>query len=77
MCIAIPAKIIEIDDARGVAKASIAGNTLDVNIRLVSAKIGDYVLVHAGCAVEVLEQDSAEEILSLFEEIEELGSNDA
>lgn len=76
MCIAAPAKIIEIDSERIKAKASVAGNVLEVDVRLVSVSEGDYVLVHAGCAVEVLKKDSAEEILSLLEELRELSSDD-
>ena len=73
MCIAIPAKIISVDAAQSTAEAELRGNRLTVSIRLVETKPGDYVLVHAGCAVEVLQKDSAEEILSLFEELEALG----
>ena len=75
MCIAIPAKIIETDAARQTAKASLAGNVMDVNVRLVSAQVGDYVLVHVGCAVEVLQKESAEEILSLFDELRAVQSD--
>jgi len=69
MCVAVPGKIIEIKDNR--AKVDIMHNIIDVNIQLVSVKIGDYVLIHAGCVIDVLEKDTAEEILSLFEELEE------
>jgi len=39
---------------------------------LVSPNVGDYVLIHAGCAVQVLPQDEAEELASLFAEVEAL-----
>ena len=47
------------------------GNQVSVNVGLVSADVGQYVLVHAGCAIEVMSQDKAQELLDLFEELEE------
>ena len=70
MCIAIPGKIIAIEGNK--AKVDFRGNTVDVHTGLIEAQIGDYVLVHAGCAIEVMKQDKAEELLSLFAELEEL-----
>ena len=69
MCIAIPGKIIEINGDH--AKTDFNGNILDVNVGLVEARVGKYVLVHAGCAIEILEQDRAQEILDLFSEMTE------
>jgi len=70
MCIAIPGKIISIDAPR--AKVDFNGNIVDVNVGLVDPAIGDYVLVHAGCAIEVLQKDRALEMIELFREREEL-----
>lgn len=69
MCVAVPGKIIEING--DVAKVDIRNNICEANIKLVSANIGDYVLIHAGCVLEVLKKDMAEEILSIFDELEE------
>jgi len=69
MCVAVPGKIVEING--NMAKVSIMNNITDVNIQLVDAKLGDYVLVHAGCVLEVMKKDMAEEILSIFQELEE------
>ena len=68
MCLAIPAKVIEI---RGdVARVDFGAGTIrDVNIALVEPKIGDYVIVHAGYAIEVLDRKAAEETLALWNEI--------
>jgi len=41
----------------------------DVNVSLVEAKIGEYVIVHAGYAIEVLDAKAAEETLALWNEI--------
>lgn len=70
MCIAIPGKIVSIEYPK--AKADFNGNLVDVNVGLVDAQIGDYVLVHAGCAIEVMSKDRAMELIELFQEIEEL-----
>jgi len=78
MCLAIPAKVanIEGDEARvdfgeGVLR--------EVNVTLVDAKVGDYVLVHAGYAIQVLSEEEAMETLRLWNEIlkSETNKNDA
>lgn len=70
MCVAIPGKVIEITDTIG--KVDFQGNVVKVNLGIVDAQIGDYVLVHAGCAIEVMKQDDAEELLDLFKELDSL-----
>jgi hydrogenase expression/formation protein HypC len=68
MCLAIPAKVLEV---RGdVAKVDFGqGIIRDVNIMLVEAHVGEYVLVHAGYAIQVIDKEAAEETLRLWEEI--------
>lgn len=70
MCIAIPGKVLEIFDNR--AKVDFNGNVVDVNTGLVEPEVGQYVLVHAGCAIEVMERNRAQELIDLFAELEEL-----
>ena len=70
MCIAIPGKVLELSE--GKAKVDFNGNTVDVNTGLVEPQVGQYVLVHAGCAIEVMEHDKAQELMELFTELEEL-----
>lgn len=51
MCLAVPGRIIEIDNA--CASVSILGIVSTVNIQLIDGpQIGDYVLIHAGCAIQ-------------------------
>ena len=76
MCIAIAAKIIEIDENTGSAKALFMGNIINVNTRLVSVSVGDHVLVHAGCAIEVVTQTFAEETVDLLKELERFHDDD-
>lgn len=68
MCLAIPAKVIEIHGE--TAKVDFGAGTIrDVNVSLVETKVGEYVIVHAGYAIEVLDQKAAEETLTLWNEI--------
>ena len=57
MCIAIPGKITSIEGM--IAKVDFRGNSVNVHTGLIDPKVGDYVLVHAGCAIEIMTKDSA------------------
>jgi hydrogenase expression/formation protein HypC len=66
MCLAIPAKITEIKDR--IATVDFGGNTKEINITLTpEAQIGDYVLIHAGFAIQVLDEESADQIFDAWE----------
>jgi len=68
MCLAIPALIKSIEDKE--AEAEIGGITRRISLWLTpEAEVGDYVLVHTGYAINVLDQEEAEETLKLLEEI--------
>lgn len=70
MCLAIPGRIIEIDTKKERATVDYGdGTKRKANISLVDVKIGDYILVHAGFAIEVLDKKEAEETLNLFREM--------
>ncbi len=75
MCIAVPGRVVEITDS--IAKVDFNGNTVKVNTGIVDPKVGQYVLVHAGCAIEVMEKDKAQELIDLFDEIESLQQESA
>ena len=74
MCVAVPGKIVEIHG--DMAKINIMDNICEANIKLVDAHIDDYVLIHAGCVLEVLKKDMAEEILWMFKELEEAAEDE-
>jgi hydrogenase expression/formation protein HypC len=68
MCLAIPAKVKSINEDK--AKVDFGEGVLrEVNITLVNARVGDYVLVHAGYAIQVLDEEEALETLRLWNEI--------
>ena len=71
MCLAIPALIKSIENKE--AEAEIGGITRKISLWLTpEARVGDYVLVHTGYAINVLDQKEAEETLSLLEQIARL-----
>ncbi len=70
MCLAIPGKIVKITD--NMAEINLAGTLRKTSLELVpEAKMGDYVLIHAGFAIQVLNEEEAQETLRLLEEMDE------
>ena len=68
MCLAVPAKVVEIKE--DTAKVDFGEGVLrEVNIELVQAKVNEYVLVHAGYAIQVLDREEAAETLKLWNDI--------
>jgi hydrogenase expression/formation protein HypC len=72
MCLAIPAQITELKD-NNMVEVNILGATREASIDLTpTAKVGDYVLVHAGFAIEVVDPAFAEETLELVKQFPEM-----
>ena len=71
MCVAIPGKVIKLDGTR--ATVDFSGNIVQAEAGLVIVNIGDRVLVHAGCIIQTMDEDMANEMEELFKEIEDLG----
>ena len=68
MCLAIPARIVELEGDNAVVDAM--GNRYRAKTTLVSeAKLGDLVLVHAGFAISLIEEEEAKKTWQLIEEI--------
>lgn len=68
MCLAIPAQVISIDNYSAIM--DIMGLESRINIQLIEElKVGDYVLVHAGCAIQKIDKDYFEELQSIFQSI--------
>ncbi|MCW1302507.1 MAG: HypC/HybG/HupF family hydrogenase formation chaperone [Candidatus Rehaiarchaeum fermentans] len=69
MCVAYPGRVIEI---RGdLAKVDFGAGTIRDNILIsvVNAKVGDYVLVHAGYAIQVIDESEARQTIEMWEEM--------
>jgi len=72
MCLGIPAKVLEVHD--NIGKVDYGGVIREANLSLVDAKVGQYVIVHAGYAIQILSEEDAKETLELFREIAEVSN---
>lgn len=75
MCLAVPGRITSIADS--VATIDMLGVTQQASLRLTpEARIGDYVLVHAGFAIQVIDAQEARDTIDLLQELDELTEQD-
>jgi hydrogenase expression/formation protein HypC len=72
MCLAIPAKVMNVQGDKANVDFG-QGVLREVNVSLVDAKVGNYVLVHAGYAIQIIEEEDAKETISLWNSILEAG----
>ncbi|MBU2009301.1 MAG: HypC/HybG/HupF family hydrogenase formation chaperone [Chloroflexi bacterium] len=76
MCLAVPAKVVSIDGE--TALVELGGLTRQARTMLVpSVKVGDYVLLHAGFAIQTLDEAAAQETLGLLARMAEAGAGEA
>lgn len=76
MCLAIPAKVVEKTDDN-LAKVDILGASRTISLDLTpQAAEGDFVLVHAGFAIEVIDEQYAQETIDLIKQFPELAGED-
>ena len=68
MCVAIPAQVKSIEGSLAVVE--VGGVSRQVSLQLTpEAQKGDYVLVHAGFAIHIIDEEEARETLKMFEEL--------
>lgn len=67
MCLAVPGKIISIDGK--MAEVDYGGVTRETNVSMVDVKVGDYVIIHAGFAIQTIDEDEAKETIKLWQEL--------
>ncbi len=71
MCLSIPAKIIQINGKN--AKVSIGGTLYDASLELLeNPKVGDFVLLHTGFAIQIISESDANETMKLLQEFAEV-----
>ena len=71
MCLSIPAKVISIDGE--MAKVSMGGAEYNASLQMIEdVKIGDYILLHTGFAIQKIDEEEAKEIFKLFDELAEI-----
>lgn len=69
MCLAVPMKLIEII-GEGMGEVDAGGVSAEVVLTMVpDAKIGDYLIIHAGFAIEILDEEEANVRLDIFREL--------
>ncbi len=77
MCLAVPGQLISIDDADPLfrtGKVNFGGILKEVNLAYVpEAKVGDYVIVHVGFALSVVDPDEAARVFEYLADMDELG----
>lgn len=69
MCLSIPAKILSIEGE--TASASVGGTIIRTNLQLLDeVRVGDYVLIHTGFALQKISEEEALETIRIIEELE-------
>jgi len=79
MCLAIPGKILEIYERDGTLMSKVDFGGVQQEVCLATtpeAQVGQYVIVHAGFALNLLSAEEAEETLRLLDELDNFNSND-
>jgi len=75
MCLGLPLKIVEIENKEAIGELNGVKRKIRVDL-IENLKIGDFVMVHAGFAIEKLDESSALETLDIVNELEEAVKND-
>ncbi len=78
MCLAVPAKVLELRDNQ-MALVDLNGTQREISLMVLDgeAAVGDFVLIHVGYAIEVIDEEEAERTLKMFEELGTLDEEDA
>lgn len=71
MCLGIPGKIISLVGKDAVAEILGAQRSISIEL-LENVKLGDYVLIHAGCAIQVIDEEEALDTIKLFNELRDV-----
>ena len=70
MCLSIPAKIVSIDGS--MAEVSVGGSLFKAGLHMIKdAKIGDYILLHAGFAIQKISEQEAADTLKILREMDD------
>ena len=70
MCLSIPGKVISIEG--DIAKASVGGVIIKAGLHMVDdVKVGDYILIHTGFALQKISDEEAQETLKLIKEMKD------
>lgn len=67
MCLAIPGKIIKIEG--DLADIDFGGVIRQANVTMVEAKVGQWAVIHAGFAIEIMDEEEAQDTIKLWNEV--------
>jgi hydrogenase expression/formation protein HypC len=67
MCLAVPGQVVSVEGHQ--ANVDFGGVLRNVNVSLVDAKVGEWVVVHAGFAIEKMDEEEARETLQMWAEM--------
>jgi len=68
MCLAIPAKVIKIEGSTATVELSEITTQADISL-LEEVRVGDYLIIHTGMAIEVMNEEEAQETLKILREL--------
>lgn len=72
MCVAVPGIVLSIE--KGIGEVDFMGAVRKISLELIEGVgVGDYIIAHAGYAVEKIKEEQAIETIKLFEELKEIG----
>jgi len=74
MCLAIPARVMGVDKVEGTARVVLEGVEMETRIDLVpQVEPGTWVIMHAGFAISILDEEEARETIRLLQQVDEAG----
>ncbi|MFA5311870.1 MAG: HypC/HybG/HupF family hydrogenase formation chaperone [Methanomassiliicoccales archaeon] len=74
MCLAVPGRIVSIDGKN--AQVDFGGVVRETNVSMVDVGVGSYVIIHAGFAIQVVDEEEAKETIKLWQEMLEQTSQE-
>jgi hydrogenase expression/formation protein HypC len=76
MCLAVPMRLVELT-GEGIGKVDAGGVRTDVSLAMIpDARVGDFLIVHAGFGIEILDESEAQIRLDLFRELAAATANE-
>jgi len=73
MCLSVPGKIIRIDENMNMAEVDVGGFLRDISLDLCpDVSVGEYVLIHAGFAIQKIDEEEAMETLNFLKKMAEM-----
>ncbi|NLU49955.1 MAG: HypC/HybG/HupF family hydrogenase formation chaperone [Syntrophomonadaceae bacterium] len=70
MCLGVPGRVVDLLENH-MARVDVSGNLLEISVRLTpEVRVGQHVLIHAGFAMQIIDEDLARETREVWEELQ-------